>query len=97
MLVTDRGDNLGDTFEMLMTVLLPVSRIIVADFGTAYFSFAYFLCTFSNMFWTSRGGVRISHVISSRGLFLVKIELSIIITIYILGRLLFTMLFGLDP
>ena len=50
MLVTDRGDNLGDTFEMLMTVLLPVSRIIVADFGTAYFSFAYFLCTFSNMF-----------------------------------------------
>ena len=49
------------------------------------------------MFWTSRGGVRISHVISSRGLFLVKIELSIIITIYILGRLLFTMLFGLDP
>ena len=38
MLVTDRGDNLGDTFEMLMTVLLPVSRIILAH----YFSFAYF-------------------------------------------------------
>ena len=46
MLVTDRGDNLGDTFEMLMTVLLPVSRIIVADFGTAYFSFAYFFMLF---------------------------------------------------
>ena len=41
----------------------------------------------------SRGEVRISHVISSRGLtllFLVKIDLSIIIIIYIIVSLIFT-------